>query len=98
MRSKLRAHSTDAAAMAIDTLKTADNLTKAGMPQAQARAVAESLREVRDDAQWVTKPWLAEQLAPVKTGVAVLKWMCGANTGMLIAVLALLLRLLTRQA
>ncbi|HEY1326269.1 MAG TPA: DUF1640 domain-containing protein [Casimicrobiaceae bacterium] len=82
--------------MAIDTLKTADNLTRAGMPEAQARAIAESLREVEDDAQWITKPWLAEQLAPVKTDVAVLKWMCGANTGMLIAVLALLLRFLMR--
>jgi hypothetical protein len=88
----------DALAMAIDTLKTADTLAKAGMPEAQARAIAQSLREVQDDAQWVTKPWLAEQLAPVRTELAVVKWMCGANTGMLIAMLVLMLRLLTRQA
>jgi hypothetical protein len=84
--------------MAIDTLKTADDLAKAGMPDAQARAIAQSLREVQDDAQWVTRPGVSEQLAPVRTDVAVLKWMCGANTGMLIAVLAILLRLLLRQA
>jgi hypothetical protein len=67
------------------------------MPAAQGRAIAESLRDVEHEAQWVTKPWLAESLAPLKTDVVVLKWTCGANTGMLIAVLALLFRLLTRQ-
>jgi thioesterase domain-containing protein len=42
--------------MAIDAPKTADNLTKAGMPEAHARAFAESLRQVQEDGQWVTRP------------------------------------------
>ena len=80
----------------IDTLKTADNLRSAGLPEAHARAIAESLRGAQEEDGLVTTPYLAEQLSPIRTDVVVLKWMCGTNTALLVAVLALLLRQLAQ--
>lgn len=73
-----------------DTLKYAERLKSAGVPDAQARAEAEALRDALAETinqSVVTKSDLVTELAPIKTELAVLKWMVGFNLAFTMAVL-----------
>jgi hypothetical protein len=72
--------------MTIDTLKLARGLQQRGWSREQAEGLAEELRQV-------TTP-----IDDLKRDVAILKWMVGINTALIIAstgtIIAVLLRLL----
>lgn len=70
-----------------DTLDLVDKLKSAGIPQAQAEAVVRVIAEAQN--RLVTKEDLEIALSPIKTDMAVLKWM----TGILLAgILSLVLK------
>ncbi len=62
-----------------DTLKFANKLKSAGVPDKQAEAISEVLEVNLKDL--VTKEYLdvkfQQELAPIRTDLAVLKWMMG---------------------
>ena len=66
-----------------DTLKFANKLKSAGVPDKQAEAEAEAISEALEVnlKDLVTKEYLdvkfQQELAPVRTDLAVLKWMMG---------------------
>ena len=72
-----------------DTLKFVEKLKASGMPDAEAKAIAEALRDAQSDAELVTKKDLQIELAPLKSDLLLLKWMMGLVLG---GVLALILR------
>ena len=57
------------------TLELVDKLKTAGIPQEQAEAIVRVLVKAQD--QLVTKTDLDSALAPLRTDLAVLKWMMG---------------------
>jgi coiled-coil family 90 protein len=67
------------ATVTFDTLKYAQRLKEGGLPpeqaEAQARALAEVLQVNMGDL--VTRQDLQIELAPIRTDLAVLKWMVG---------------------
>ena len=63
------------ATVTFDTLELTDALKKAGIPQEQAEAIVRVLVKAQD--QLVTKTDLDSALAPLRTDLAVLKWMMG---------------------
>ncbi len=70
-----------------DTLELVDKLKAAGIPQEQAEAVVRVIAEAQT--RLVTKDDLEISLAPIKTDLAVLKWMLGV---LLAGVMSLLLK------
>jgi hypothetical protein len=72
-----------------DTLKFVEKLKASGMPDAEAKAIAEAFREAQSDAELVTKKDLQIELAPLKGDLLLLKWMMALVLG---GVLALILR------
>jgi len=66
-----------------DTLKFANKLKSAGVPDKQAEAEAEAISEVLEVnlKDLVTKEYLdvkfQQELAPIRTDLTVLKWMMG---------------------
>jgi hypothetical protein len=58
-----------------DTLELVDKLKSAGIPQEQAEAVVRAITQAQG--QLVTKADLEVALAPIRTDLAVLKWMLG---------------------
>ncbi|KJV05197.1 DUF1640 domain-containing protein [Methylocucumis oryzae] len=70
-----------------DTLQLVDKLKAAGIPQEQAEAVVRTIAEAQT--QLVTKTDLDIALAPLKTDLAVLKWMMGV---MLAGIVSLVLK------
>lgn len=76
-----------------DTLKFVQTLEKAGVPYAHAEAFAEVFKQAQGEAELVTKPYLNATLdaalAPLRTDLAVLKWMMGL---LLAGVMALILK------
>ena len=77
--------------MALDTLQMTDRLTQAGLDRQQAEAVVRSIVDAQREL--VTREQmdaaLDRTLAPLRTDLAVLKWM---NAAIASAVLAQLLR------
>jgi len=73
--------------MALDTLQMTDRLTQAGLDRQQAEAVVRSIVDAQREL--VTREQLEIALAPLRTDLAVLKWM---NAAIASAVLAQLLR------
>jgi hypothetical protein len=72
-----------------DTLKYVDALASAGIPDAQARAGAQALRIALSEAindSVATKRDVANEVAPLKTDIAVLKWMAGFNIALTLSV------------
>ena len=59
----------------VDTLKLSDKLENAGFTRVQAEAVVRAIAEAQDEL--VTRQGIEIALAPLKTDVAVLKWMQG---------------------
>ncbi len=72
-----------------DTLKFVERLKASGMPDTEAKAIAEAFRDAQSDAELVTKKDLQIELAPLKGDLLLLKWMMGLILG---GVLALILR------
>ena len=72
-----------------DTLKFSQRLEKAGATREYAIAEAEALSEVFETGTQdiVTKVDLERELAPVRTDLAVLKWMAGVGLGIGITIL-----------
>jgi hypothetical protein len=63
-----------------DTLKYVDALQSAGISDAHARAEANALRNALSEAindSIVTKRDLGNELGPIKSDIAVIKWMIG---------------------
>lgn len=58
-----------------DTLELVDKLKTAGIPQEQAEAVVRVIADAQN--KLVTKDDLEIALSPLKTDLAVLKWMIG---------------------
>ena len=83
------------AAITFDTLKFANKLKSAGVPDKQAEAEAEALSEALEVnlKELVTKEYIdakfQQELAPLRTDLAVLKWMMGL---MLAGVISLVLK------
>lgn len=57
------------------------------MPDAEAKAIAEAFRDAQSDAELVTKKDLQIELAPLKGGLLLLKWMVGLVLGGIMALL-----------
>lgn len=83
------------AAITFDTLKFANKLKSAGVPDKQAEAEAEALSEALEVnlKELVTKEYLdaklQQELAPLRTDLVVIKWMIGL---MLAGVISLVLK------
>ncbi len=83
------------AVITFDTLKFANKLKSAGGPEKQVEAEAEALAEALEVnlKELVTKEYLdvkfQQELAPIRTDLAVLKWMIGL---MLAGVISLVLK------
>jgi hypothetical protein len=60
-----------------DTHRLIGRLQKAGVDQAAAEAISDALKEVYGETDLVTKKDLEIALSPIKTDIAVLKWMIG---------------------
>ncbi|MFM8340608.1 MAG: DUF1640 domain-containing protein [Methylomonas sp.] len=79
------------ATITFDTLELVDKLKVAGFAQEQAEAVIRVIAEAQDSL--VTKEYLdfkfEKELAPIKTELAVLKWMMGV---LIAGVLSLVLK------
>ena len=78
-------------AVTFDTLKYANRLKVAGVPDKQAEAMAEAQVEVNERSldMLVTKQDLERELSPIRVDLAVLKWMVGIQTA---GTLALILK------
>jgi hypothetical protein len=79
------------AAVPFDTLKLARALEGAGFPAKQAGDTAEALADALGQ-EVVTRDYLDAKLQPVRTDIAVLKWMQGFNLAATMGVVTLLLR------
>ena len=75
------------ATVTFDTFKLADRLRSAGFNDQQAEAVLRVVSEAQDEL--VTKKDLQLEIAPLRTDLAVLKWMTGV---LLAGVLSLILK------
>lgn len=75
------------ATITFDTLKFVEKLKDSGIPDEQAKAIAEAFRDAQGDADWITKKDLQIELAPVKTDLLLIKWMVGLVLGGIIALM-----------
>jgi hypothetical protein len=81
----------------LDTLKAAKRLKDAGVPESQAEAFVQTLRDAQQEAgaaQLATKSDLAEvrgELIEVRGEPTLVKWMLGFNLALSVAVLLRLL-------
>lgn len=75
------------ATVTFDTLELTESLKKAGIPAEQAEAVVRAIAKAQDSL--VTKTDLDTALAPLRTDLAVLKWMMGV---LLAGVISLVLK------
>lgn len=73
--------------LTFDSLELVKKLQESGIPQPQAEAIVIAISEAQH--QLVTKPDLEIGLAPIKTDLAVLKWMLGV---MLAGVVSLVMK------
>jgi len=81
------------ATVTFDTLELVDKLKSAGFVQEQAEAVVRVIADAQQDL--VTREYLdhalqrefASQLGPIRTEIAVLKWMMGVVIGGLVALI-----------
>ncbi|MBF0144269.1 MAG: DUF1640 domain-containing protein [Magnetococcales bacterium] len=78
-------------AITFDTLKYANRLKAAGVPDKQAEAMAEAQAEVSEKTLTglVTEAKLEKELSPIRTDLAVIKWML---TVLMAGVMALVLK------
>ena len=79
----------DMAAVTFDTLKFVEKLKAAGIPETQAKAMAEAFKDAQGEADLVTKKDLQLELAPLKADITLIKWMLGLLLG---GILALILK------
>jgi len=77
-------------ATVFDTLAYSKRLQAAGVPATQAEAQAEALAAAISN-QLATKADITEATAPIRTDVAVLKWMVGFNIALSVGILAKML-------
>ena len=72
-----------------DTLKFSQRLEKAGATREYAIVEAEALSEIFEGGtqELVTKSDLQQELAPMRTDLAALKWMMGAMLGIGLTIL-----------
>lgn len=75
------------ATITFDTLQLVEQLRTAGIPQDQAEAVVKVIAKSQDNL--VTQQGLETALVPLKTDLAVLKWMMGL---MIAGVMSLVLK------
>jgi hypothetical protein len=70
-----------------DTLKFVERLKAARLPDEQARAVAEAVRDAQGEADLATRKDLQIELAPIKADIMILKWMIGLVLGGVVALI-----------
>ncbi len=75
------------ATMTFDTLELTESLKKAGISAEQAEAVVRAIAKAQE--QLLTKTDLETSLMPIRTDLAVLKWMMGV---LLAGVISLVLK------
>lgn len=73
-----------------DKLKFVERLEAGGFGHDQAWAVAEAFAGATSEA-FVTKSFLKEEIAQIKTDVAILKWMQGFTLAAVMAILYMLI-------
>jgi hypothetical protein len=77
------------ATVTFDTLELVDKLKSAGFVQEQAEAVVRVIADAQEDL--VTRAYLDQalqrELSPIRTEIAVLKWMMGVVIGGLVALI-----------
>ncbi|WP_058554464.1 hypothetical protein [Thiohalocapsa sp. ML1] len=77
------------ATVTFDTLELVDKLKSAGFVQEQAEAVVRVIADAQEDL--VTRAYLDQalqrELSPIRTEIAVLKWMMGVAIGGLVALI-----------
>lgn len=64
-----------------DTHKLIRKMRDAGLPESQAEAVAEALKEAHEGTEAVSKKDLQIELAPIRADLTLLKWMTGMIAG-----------------
>ena len=69
------------ATIAFDTHKIIRKLKDVGFSEDQAEALTDALRSAIDNADLVTRKDLQIELAPLKSDLAVVKWMLGLILG-----------------
>jgi predicted ATPase len=74
-------------AVAFDTIKYAEKLEAGGFSPQQAKTESQALADVMSTSRLVTSQDLQIELAPLRTELAVLKWMIGFNTAFTLAIL-----------
>ena len=73
--------------VAFDTLRFVKTLQDSGFDTKQAEGIATAYRDAANDQQLVTKIDLELELAPIKTELQVVKWMCGLISGGIIVLI-----------
>ncbi|GAB1412657.1 MAG: CCDC90 family protein [Burkholderiales bacterium] len=73
------------ASITFDTHKFIRRLKEAGVPESQAEAMAEALRDAQGEAELVTKQDMQLELAPIKADVQLIKWMLAALIAIAVA-------------
>ena len=73
------------ASITSDTHKFIRRLKEAGVPESQAEAMAEALRDAQGEAELVTKQDIQLELAPIKADVQLIKWMLAALIAIAVA-------------
>ena len=73
------------ASITSDTHKFIRRLKEAGVPESQAEAMAEALRDAQGEAELVTKQDMQLELAPIKADVQLIKWMLAALIAIAVA-------------
>ncbi len=69
------------AATTFDTHRFIRRLKDAGLPEAQAEAIADAFREAQGESDLVTRKDLQIELAPIKADILLIKWMLGLLLG-----------------
>ncbi|WP_045222335.1 DUF1640 domain-containing protein [Desulfonatronum thioautotrophicum] len=79
------------ATIAFDSHKIIRKLKNAGFSEDQAEALTDALRSTIDNADFVTRKDLQIDLAPLKSDLAVIKWMLGPTFGLILGGIAALI-------
>nr|VFJ42892.1 MAG: Protein of unknown function (DUF1640) [Candidatus Kentron sp. DK]VFJ58308.1 MAG: Protein of unknown function (DUF1640) [Candidatus Kentron sp. DK] len=78
-------------AITFDTLKFVHRLKEAGIPEQQAEAISDALKEAHGDTEPVTKEFLALRLAELKNEI--LKWLIGLTSAQVVLLLGILVKI-----
>nr|VFK65234.1 MAG: Protein of unknown function (DUF1640) [Candidatus Kentron sp. UNK]VFK71430.1 MAG: Protein of unknown function (DUF1640) [Candidatus Kentron sp. UNK] len=78
-------------AVTFDTLKFVHRLKDSGIPNQQAEAISEALKEAHENTELVTKEFLELRLAELKNEL--LKWLIGLTSAQIVLLLGILVKI-----